>query len=657
MTAFEKIVIKIPHFIAIAALLLWSCAEIPNYTVINVEVSPSKSGTVSGNPPGPEYEIGTRVTFAAKPANGYRFSNWTGDVSDLSGKSEANATITLSGDKYNKYNDKKAIANFVKVYTLTVINNPSVGGRTTHDRITTHDTGAVVTVTAMPNDGYRFDRWSGMSTSTNPTVTVTMNGDKTLTAHYVCIYTLTVINSPSIGGKTTHNGTTTYDSGTVVTVKAVRNYGYRFDKWSGASISTDSTITVTMNGDKTLTACYIRIYTFSVNVSPSDGGTVRATVNGNVVATPTILDSGTVVTVTVTANSGYQFTGWSGVPSGVNQSAATITFPITGELSLTANFGRVYTLRIAISPTVGGTVTVNGATVNGTTILPGSSTVTVRAIDADGYGFVEWSGASTLKNSSITLTMNRDTTLTANFVSIYTVTYNGNGHTSGLAPTDAGRYSSDAAVTILGTGTLTMAKYAFMGWKNRLNGVIYSAGDTLKITNANVILDAQWELDAVFFDDRDYYKTYRMVTIGGKTWMAENLNYQTSGGKCYEDDNSNCDAYGMLYDWNTALEACPSDWQLPTRQEWTDMVNTVGMPADTKLMSVSWDGTDEFGFSALPGMGNFPNAPSDQFGCWWTNTPAGTDSAYYRIIGLNHTVVNDNVIDTDVECSVRCVKR
>jgi hypothetical protein len=92
-----------------------------------------------------------------------------------------------------------------------------------------------------------------------------------------------------------------------------------------------------------------------------------------------------------------------------------------------------------------------------------------------------------------------------------------------------------------------------------------------------------------FTDGRDG-QTYKTVTIDGKTWMAQNLNYKAEGSWCYNDDESNGNIYGRLYDWDTAKTACPVGWHLPTRQEWDDLVAYVG---DREI-------TDDCNFWVLP---------------------------------------------------------
>ena len=111
-------------------------------------------------------------------------------------------------------------------------------------------------------------------------------------------------------------------------------------------------------------------------------------------------------------------------------------------------------------------------------------------------------------------------------------------------------------------------------------------------------------------DERDG-KTYKTVTIGTQTWMAENLNHETENSEvenssCYKDSEENCAKYGRLYSWPAAIKACPSGWHLPTKAEIETLITVVGdtSTAGLKLKSTTgWssrNGTDALGFSALP---------------------------------------------------------
>jgi uncharacterized protein (TIGR02145 family) len=168
----------------------------------------------------------------------------------------------------------------------------------------------------------------------------------------------------------------------------------------------------------------------------------------------------------------------------------------------------------------------------------------------------------------------------------------------------------------------------------------------------------------------------KTVTIGGQTWMAENLNMDTFDSWCYDDNPSNCAKYGRLYTNVAAKEdACGSipGWHLPSFDEWRSMVITAGGVDGTgtvarKLKSNSgWNspqgqngnGKDTYGFSALPGgsrssSGSFYNVGN--VGIWWVN--GNWTMAGYGYVSMSSGADDVNTWYTggDEGLSVRCVK-
>ena len=137
--------------------------------------------------------------------------------------------------------------------------------------------------------------------------------------------------------------------------------------------------------------------------------------------------------------------------------------------------------------------------------------------------------------------------------------------------------------------------------------------------------------------------TYRTVTIGPMTWMAENLRYSTGTSAC----ESNEVEYGCFYSWETAMSACPVGWHLSTKAEWETLFAIAGggeVAANALKSTSGWAvgaaGTDDYGFSALP-SGSYYNIDSrfrdtPRSASYWTSIEESSGKTY--VAGIDNDV-------------------
>ncbi len=145
------------------------------------------------------------------------------------------------------------------------------------------------------------------------------------------------------------------------------------------------------------------------------------------------------------------------------------------------------------------------------------------------------------------------------------------------------------------------------------------------------------------------------------------MDYAAEGSKCYDNNSANCVKYGRLYDWATAKKVCPTGWHLPSNAEWDALMtavsgSTAAIMAGAKLKARSgWNGgngTDNYGFSALPGGlcesdGKFYSA--GDIGYWWSSTEDGNGKAYQRGMTSDEDASYGSHNKSYLH-SVRCVK-
>lgn len=215
----------------------------------------------------------------------------------------------------------------------------------------------------------------------------------------------------------------------------------------------------------------------------------------------------------------------------------------------------------------------------------------------------------------------------------------------------------------------------------------------------------------MIFDQRDQ-NIYKSVKIGNQCWLRENLRYlprvyppniiSISEERYYvygyDGDslmeavtNQNFSRYGVLYNFQSALSACPKGWRLPTNEEWDTLQNyliTHNFNYDTtpngnkiaKALSGSFPfsiggwwlnssitgspGNTDYewmsnlsGFSLLPGglltNSGFENINKD--GCFWSNSFANSNSEDSRSIQFNYFGLNNDVMNKYNGLSLRCI--
>ncbi len=224
---------------------------------------------------------------------------------------------------------------------------------------------------------------------------------------------------------------------------------------------------------------------------------------------------------------------------------------------------------------------------------------------------------------------------------------------------------------------------------------------SLAVTGSSGTPGSGFNCGDYFIDPRDNQE-YNTVLIGNQCWMRENLNIgtmingsnQTNNGTiekyCYNNDASNCDTYGGLYQWNEMMQyvttegvqgICPDGWHIPTDTEWKILEGELGM-STSDADNTEWRGNTQgnmicgngylwndgnmdsntdfakSGFTGLPGgyrntTGLFYNLTYSAI--FWSSSEGGTN-AWSRHLHYSHTEVfryNDNKA---IGFSVRCVR-
>lgn len=221
----------------------------PSQYTITLSANPTNGGTVNG---GGTYSQGQTCTVTANANPSYSFVNWTENGTQVSANSTYSFTVA---------GNRTLVANFSYSPTGYVINataEPSYGGLVSGAG--TYNQGQTCTLIATPNPNYDFANWTegGNVVSTSPTYSFTVNGNRTLVAHFESqVYTINVSSIPSDGG--TIYGGGVYSAGITCHLIAVPNNNYSFLNWTenGVIVSSDSDYSFVVTGNRTLVANFV----------------------------------------------------------------------------------------------------------------------------------------------------------------------------------------------------------------------------------------------------------------------------------------------------------------------------------------------------------------------------------------------------------------
>ncbi len=323
-----------------------------SWTKCTLSTSSTDGGSISTPGEGLfEYDCETVVPIESLSETCHHFVGWTGTAVEAGAVADANAartTVTVDADY-------TLVANFtLDEPTLTISSTDGGSVVVPGEGVFTYDCGTSVRLEVEAEPCYYFSHWTGtaidgkVADPYDPNLTVVVNEDCTIIAHFVKIqYNLTIGSSEHGSVTVPGEGTFTYECGTSVPIEATPDTHCYFTGWTGTAVDkgkvanpNDPKTTVTVDGNYTLQANFA-IYQHTIQFSSTEGGYANLTITYENTSISWLdprtieVDEGTLVTLTASPEPGYKFSHWSG---SVSTTTNPVAFTVNHDHNLTANF-------------------------------------------------------------------------------------------------------------------------------------------------------------------------------------------------------------------------------------------------------------------------------------------------------------------------------
>lgn len=366
---------------------------------------------------------GTVLTVTATGNEGYEVDQLKANGTDIVGGSVNVTAATTITATFKKKTYAIAITPAVNG-TLEVKNGAAV---LTGGELIEH--GTVLTATATANSGYRVDSIMAGTKKVAADGTFTVTEAVTVTAIISQIpkHAITFAN-PANGTLEVKNGIAPITSGdqieegTVLTVSATVDQGYRLDSIKAGDVKVTNGGTFTVTKATVVTAFVSQIPSFVITINQPANGTLEVKEGSNVIATGSPVAEGTVLTVSATANTGYKLDSIKvGNAKVVNGGTFTVTEAVTVEAFI-SQIPPVTKFKVSYNPSMqGGQIRVingikrvaNGDSVAQGTVLNISVTInpgyTVKSLKVNG---------ASVSTSGYSHTVNADVLIEAEFSSM-----------------------------------------------------------------------------------------------------------------------------------------------------------------------------------------------------------------------------------------------